>query len=245
MARSIRAVTARVALTAGVAAVALVAYTAQAASAAVTVNQATITTGGGVPLNGTNPSTQLFTTTLPAQASCNGNGTTAGGSYEVDSFMEPDPFNFATTPLTFSGGAPTSGLELFAGGNPVAGIPPAPSNQIVGLPLTMEFGGTLLSTDVVPSGTSFTWDLGIACDHPVAGVTGLEADTVWSVPCTFTKTQLDANGYTWTCANPTGANTPEAPLAVGLPLGGAAVLGAVVYRQRRRSIRRNNAAAAA
>ena len=72
MARSIRAVTARVALTAGVAAVALVAYTAQAASAAVTVNQATITTGGGVPLNGTNPSTQLFTTTLPAQASCNG-----------------------------------------------------------------------------------------------------------------------------------------------------------------------------
>jgi hypothetical protein len=79
------------------------------------------------------------------------------------------------------------------------------------------------------------WNVGIDCAQvPTAGGNATVSD-YWNTVCTFTASTSDRNGYTYSCTSGGSGNVPEAPLAIGLPLGGAAVVGGtVVYFHRRR-----------
>jgi len=57
----------------------------------------------------------------------------------------------------------------------------------------------------------------------------------WNTEVTFTASGSDANGFTWAAVPGVSSGTPEAPLAILLPLaGGAVVLGAIGLGRRRR-----------
>jgi hypothetical protein len=90
-----------------------------------------------------------------------------------------------------------------------------------------------------PPGTSGEWDVGVSCAvTPVGGGNATNAnENYWFQQVCFSAAAgATTANYTWTtnCGG-TGANVPEAPLAVGLPTAGAAVLGLAVYVNRRRS----------
>ena len=74
--------------------------------------------------------------------------------------------------------------------------------------------------------------MGIACAAPPAGGGASTVTDYWNVLVTFSPSGTDANGYTWSYGST--VTTPESPLTVGLPLGGAAVLGAGIFINRRR-----------
>jgi hypothetical protein len=88
------------------------------------------------------------------------------------------------------------------------------------------------NTALIPTNQTFAdYYMGVACFN------ASNAETqYWVTPYVirFSLSQTDPNGFVWT-PNPTGNGAlPEAPLAVGLPVGGAIVLGSAFFITRRR-----------
>jgi len=233
-----------------------------AASAATLDGVATIsTTNLATPLSGAQASNVQFGVKLPAGAACSGD--TASGGYQVVSYMVP-PSVFGVngaglSALTFTGlGVPSQGFAYITPA-PAGTFPayaPASTVPVTGVIQNAQFGpfqwgpdgfgpnaavadfpvsGTQNATFnavLIPSGSqSQVYETGIAC------IKGGVITDFWNAEITFTLNAADAggNGYVWTPTTGAGANVPEAPLAVGLPAGAAAILvGAVVLNRRRR-----------
>jgi len=211
-------------------------FSSQAAFALGTVGTATPTNPTtSAPLTGTLGSNQQFgfalspTGALPA--ACSGNDTTNGTLEQ--SYLVPAATNPAS--LTYTGGTinGTGNYSLYDTiGNPVGPTPPALSDQVIAIPTDIVFGGNFPASVLIPSGTSAQWNMGIACAVPPSGGGAATVSDYWNVLVTFTAAGGDANGYTWTYG--TSAVTPESPLTVGLPIGGAAVIGSGIFINRRR-----------
>jgi hypothetical protein len=200
-------------------------------------------------VSGTNlPSNTLFNLTLPHQAACSAEGGTGELYY---SFLVPAGTDL--TQLTYLNLPPqpdegtgliTANGDYLPSLNPANG-PPGQIDPLYGSALEMAplvdtavteltLTGTELplGAALIPAGqTSADWVAGVACIAPPDAVTDY-----WSAPLTFTVSSADPSGFVWT---PTaGAEpppiVPEAPLAVGLPLGAAIVVTACVIVNRRR-----------
>jgi hypothetical protein len=225
-----------------------------AASAATTNGVATIENSSeSAPLTGVQGSATPFTVGLPAGAACDGDTATDG--WGVVSYMVPQSVygtNGANLPglVSYSGGFEQVGLGYFAaGGAPLTSQPTAPvsgdilSNvqgpwQWSGLSPTHVAAvgtGPLASpyqNELIPAGgSSQVWESGIACINASGVITDW-----WNAEITFTASSSDTNGYTWTPTTSTGANVPESPLNVALPLGGGLILLAafgITWRRRR------------
>jgi hypothetical protein len=193
-----------------------------------------ITTPGQAP-------TAAFTFTLPGGALCAHDGT---AGEVVSSFVVP----LGTSPasLVFSSGFANTGFWLAdATGTPWAGAGPQNGSALIS-PITVNFEWAGLTGFGVPvSGTGGLidpaqaspgkWLVGVACTFSAGAV-----DNYYDVEVDFTAA---GNSYTWQVPGQLPNQAPEAPLAIALPIGGAAVLAGVVYVQRRR--RRHTATALA
>ncbi len=219
----------RVGIAAGVISLGIAVFAAQAAFAN-TVGTAT-PESGGTALSGSQSSTQLFGFTLSPTAGqqfafCS--GSSAGNQTEEESYLVPSSVSPAS--LTYTGGNVngSGNFMLFDEfGNPVGPTNTASSGQVQGLPTDIEFGGNFLTSDLVGK----TFNVGIACAVPPAGGGASTVSDYWNTVCTFVA--AGASDFTWSCTNGS-AQVPESPLTVGLPLGGAAVIGTGVYINRRR-----------
>jgi hypothetical protein len=224
-----------------------------ATGASATVNAATLSVTNG---DLTTP-VQL---SIPAGAGC-ANATTTAASFMVPFGTNVQNLTFSGSPPTPNAPA-INGLYLPLANSSPALTGNASSNTSNGtdFPLpkplmnnTFEFDGlfgtanpagahlpvsgttstsnpfVLLDTNAAPN--TGRWLVGIACEvsgsaNPPAG-----PEMVFSVEVDFTAS---GNGATWTVPSSGGPVVPEAPLAIGLPIGGAAVFGVAVFVNRRR-----------
>jgi hypothetical protein len=178
-----------------------------------------------------------WTIGLPPQAHCTKD--TATNAYHVYSYIVPAAVNPST--LSFSSTGPTDPtanaldyplVDTF--GSPYIAANTAPNTgQVIQIP---NFNWAAFSIDArnatasLPAGT---YNVGIAC----ATGSGVE-DVFWNVQETFTASTADANGETWTAANPT-TSVPETSTAILLPLSFIAIIGVgggVIVMRRRRNI---------
>jgi hypothetical protein len=218
---------------------------ANAASAAPTANA-----GGPATFSvtGTNlPSATVFNLNLPTGSVCANPGSTGAlyASFLVPAGTDLTSLTYKTFPpqadqgtaLTFTG---TGGFLTLSGpaNSPAGQIDPLYATQLAMAPLVsssvgkLTVSGTELPAGValIPTGqTSANWEAGIACFDGTNNETNY-----WSVPLTFTVAANDPSGFVWTPNPGSGPALPEAPLAVGLPLGGVLVLAGAVFINRRR-----------
>lgn len=188
-----------------------------------------------VALTGPQASAKQFAANVPSPSLCP--GSTASNGYHVYSFMVPAGTDPST--VNFSTGVPSTGLGYFdTGGNYQGPINTSTTGQVLVPSSGLTWASTALGatgsytvTDLT-GGSTKTWDSGWAC----ADTTGV-VQKFWDQQITFTTSTTDTNGFTWTPLATVGANAPEVPLTVALPLGGAAVLGAGALVNRRRSSR--------
>ncbi len=243
----------RTATKAGMAATALglglAVFSSQAAFAALgTVGTATpINPTTKAPLTGSQPSQTLFNFALSPTsgqpvAYCSGASSTNGT--QEQSYLIPASTSPAS--LTYTGGNinGTGNFSLYDNsGAQVGPTNTATSGQVVAIQnANIDLGDNFPVSTVIPSGTSAQWNMGIACTVPPAGGGAATVTDYWNTIVTFTTSAGDPMGYTWTYG--TAAVTPEAPLAVGLPIGGAAVIGTGAFINRRRRRDRRVTAAA-
>jgi len=204
-------------------------FGASAASAATPDGAAALTTSGGTVLPGPNGSRQAFTVTLPPQASCFANSATGGA--RVQSYLVPAGTDVST--LNWLTGPPANLVGLF-NGTPsyYGGQLTALSGQIIQIPFDLELSaGNNFNASTFTPGSK--WEAGIACTDGTGAVRNF-----WNVELTMAASTNDPNGFTWTQPNPNPPVVPEVPLALGLPIGGAAVLAAGVFINRRRAVRK-------
>jgi hypothetical protein len=188
-------------------------------------------------------SAKLFSITLPAQAACSGD--TQNSGYHVWSFLVHSGTD--VTALTFPGGFPSTGAGIFDQTGTYYGPAntAATTGQVINIPnnfqwsqLTAATGlGLSLSTDVLYSGTTGSWDTGLACTDTNGNVTDY-----WTTPITFTASNTDANGFTWAAVPGVPPNAPEVPLPILLPLIAAAIAAGAIGINRRRRGRLSTAA---
>jgi hypothetical protein len=216
------------------------------AASAFSPNPLTISASGTASpaLSGPQASTKVFQTNFPSGAKCPGN--TATNGYHLYSYVVPtsvDPGNSAQ--INFAAGSPSTGWGYFdTGGNyySVGGGSTDSAGAPSGVPTNFAFQNMVttlgLSAATLTGGSSALYHTGFVCTdssgNPVSD------SFVWNCDVTFTAVTaaVDANGYQWTpCAQGT-TNVPEAPLALALPIGGAAVLffGVMVNRRRARPV---------
>ena len=214
---------------------------------------------GNTALTGSQPSQTIFNIALPVNAGCSNPGSSGGNYY---SFLVVEGTNLsalsysaADAPQADQGSAlapeqPTGGYlaNLSAG--------PSPNNLVSatylqslemyslvaigrGQDAKVATGATPLSptagTALIPSGqNSQQYETGVVCFVPsAAGGPATETD-YWSGPVCFTANGNDPGGFTWAPGACSGTPVSEVPLEVGLPLGGAAVVGGAVFIARRR-----------
>ncbi len=223
--------------------VAISVFSAQSAFALGTLGTATpVNPNTLAPLSGTQGSTQQFGEQLSAtsgQPAAYCTSSTSTNSTEEDSYFVPSTVDPST--LSFVGGVPqgTGNFSLYTA-SPIAqikNINTATSGQVVAIPTNIVFGGIFPASAVLPGGvTTMSWNGGIACAAPPAAGGASTVTDEWNCVFTFTAvaTSVDANGYQWTYNCGGGANVPESPLAVGLPIGGAAVIGGALFYTWRR-----------
>jgi len=218
-------------------AVAVVAVAGPAAAATLD-GTATIVSPSDVPVTSGGSTTQ-FSIALPANSVCSGDTATDG--YHVYSYLVQ--VGTSITGISFTS-HPSEGLGLVNN----TGVYYGPVNtaittgQIISVPSNFEFAplltdGASLST-LLYSGTSGVWDAGLAC----ANSSGVLTD-YWNTEVTFSASDSDSDGFVWSVGPP--AATPEVPVALLLPVAGAAVLGGGVWGARRRARRRVMASATA
>ena len=205
-------------------------------------------------------STTAFDVDLPSGAVCSLSGG-AGGTYIT--FLVPAGTNLAALTDTDNSEAEAVGvldqgaaLATSGGFKPFDGAENTPAGGISSADITdfemaflispsgLSVSGTQLplpGTALIPSGqTSANYEAGLACFN---NNTNAETD-FWAVPVTFTAAASASNGFTWSIPGSTGPPVvPEAPLAVGLPVGGGLVLAGAVFINRRRRRTRTVAAA--
>jgi MYXO-CTERM domain-containing protein len=156
--------------------------------------------------------------------------------YFVDSSIVADPSN-----LQWSAGVPTQGGNLLANvsgavySNEPTGPPTASGTGPIPQPIT-PFNWNNFGFSPTPSnGTIYpgTFNFGIACTLSAATAT---TEQFWNAQVTFVADSTDPNGFRWEVVS-TNPPTPEAPLAIALPLSALALagVGALVLRRRRRS----------
>jgi len=197
--------------------------------------------GTATPSSGLGPnvSTQTFTlansggatTGLDGtNASCSADSTT--GSTTADAYMIPaftDPGS-----VTVSGGALSVGNVLYTStGTGIISQNVGPTTGVI-QPNLFSFSKTAIHVTggILQGGSTATYEIGYLCWNA-------NTKTVtdwWNAEVTFTATP--AGSYTWTAVPgppSTPPATPETPLAVGLPLGGGAVIiGGLAIQTRRR-----------
>jgi hypothetical protein len=223
-------------------------------------------TSGTAPITGGGSATQFELGdatgpgTLPGGGDCPGD--TSTGGYQVWSYLTFDNGTNGAAPTTLSlessGGSFTAAPAGYASEPPTPAVPLADPNenpwggpsdpeitavqtgQVINLPIfafsPFYTGDFAASESAAASGQMDlfpgTWDLGIACTAP-----GSPTPTnYWNVQITFTAvpTSVDPNGYVWAVVPP--VTTPEAPMAIILPLSalGVAGIGFLVLRRKRR-----------
>ncbi len=156
-------------------------------------------------------STTQFTVTLPSQAACAGD--TASDGYHVYSYLVPKGTNLSA--LTFQS-FPSSGYGLvddigtyYGPVNTAIG-----TGQIVSVPGDFEWG-PLVSNDGIPLSTllytgagttaSGVWEAGLAC----ANTHGVLTDN-WNTEVTFSASNSDPNGFTWSAVPGPSGSSPAA-----------------------------------
>jgi hypothetical protein len=221
---------------------------ATGASAAVNAN-----VGGpaGFSVSGTGlASNTVFNLTLPNGASCSAGGGTgelyysflvpAGTDLTKLTYLDFPPQPDEGTALILPNGtylpsvSPSNGPPGEINPEYAIGLEMGPLVDTAITSLTLTGTELPIGAALIPTGqTSADYVAGIVCIGPPDAVTDY-----WSAPLTFTVSNTDPSGFVWT---PTAGGAPppvvpEAPLAVGLPLGAAAVIiGVVVVKRRRRS----------
>jgi LPXTG-motif cell wall-anchored protein len=214
--------------------VALFALPPVVASAATLDGTATITNpSNGQPL-GTGgsqvPSSTPFTIDLPAQAACSGDTSTDG--YHVFSYLLAQGTTVTTD--SFSSGFPSEGLGLFYSKGYYGSADTAPTTgQVISIPTDFDFADLLShgqTAATLDGGSTLSWEAGLAC----AQSNGTVSD-YWNTVVTFTTSNSDPNGFTWSAVPGPDTSTPEAAWAVTLPLAGVVVLGGGLWFSRRRS----------
>jgi hypothetical protein len=193
---------------------------------------------------GSGSDTTNFSITLPSGAKCSGD--TAAGGYHVYSYVVPSSVDPRT--LNFSTGSASQGVSLIdSTGTPYNGVlTGVATGSIQALP--NPFNWSPYINDYGPGFDLFAgnWNVGIACANSagqidIPGATGNNGGfNYWNY-----AQDLSDGPTTGTfnySVNPASL-TPEAPLAIGLPLSALALGGAAAYVLRRR--RRHAAATGA
>ena len=212
------------------------AATAVGAGASTLVGTATVTTPDGKLLS-SGGSAQVFTLELPRGAACR--GPRREGSV-VYSYLVP--VGTVVTNVTFSS-IPSRGFGLVdaPSGKYYARKHTEPSTGRVRSLPNFEWARTFGPNGRAPtkghllySGSSGTWDGGIACVDSTGHVTDS-----WNVRVMFLANHADANGFSWCVVPGVPSELPETPYAAMLPLVGlVAVAGYVAVRRRRGNHRR-------
>jgi len=219
----------RIATGAALAALGVVSF---ASAASATTGSASITTPGGGALAGYQSSTTLYNITPPTGATCSGTG---AAGFLINTYLVAQ----GVAPPGLSGGIPASGDTLYDTlGNNIYAVAPG-SVPVGGVGGAVEAGQLPASYDIhfnkaafgTLSTTPSTFEAGLDCTNGSGTVTDY-----WNVELLVKSVPADAYGFQWEINNP-GTSLPETPLTVGLPLGGAAVLGGAYFITRRRSAR--------
>ncbi len=175
------------------------------------------------------------------------NGTNGGAPATLT--LEQTGGSFAAPPAGYASEPPTPALPLADPQGSTWGGPSNPeataisTGVVINMPtfafdplLTGDFiNGTpaqaaAAGIDLFPG----TWDLGVVCTAP-----GNPTPTnYWNVQFSLTASSTDPGGFTWSVVP--AANTPEAPLAIALPLS-ALGIGGIGFLLLRRSKRRTPA----
>jgi hypothetical protein len=175
-----------------------------------------------------------FQITLPSGAHCSHD--TATGNYKLFSYVVNNatvPVSQIATSLNFSSGAASQGASLIdTGGTPYEQNATLPVSGGVPTPPAFNWDAYAGANDFGTGAdlNNGTFNVGIACADPSGVVDG---DNFWNTQVTFVGTSPNPPGtvFTWSAqSNP----TPEVPMAILVPLSGAAVVGAGVMLMRRR-----------
>jgi hypothetical protein len=175
------------------------------------------------------------------------------------SFLVPENTNLSTlTFTTFAGqadqgtGVPLSSTafpsQTPAGNTPPGGIPASylhsvQFSQLLNLGITVQ--GTQLpgGSALIPTGSnSAQYEAGIACVAGAGNTGGFTANQItdfWAIPVIFTINGQggcvdSTDGFCFTPVQPSPPQVAESPLAIGLPIGGAAVFAGAIFINRRR-----------
>jgi hypothetical protein len=198
----------------------------------------------------------------PSTAKCSGD--TASGQYQIFTYIIPHGANENgtivsedPTSLRFVGGSLTDAdgqyLPMFDQlGNPISPYATGVASGSVSEPPLAGWSAFLGGAFNNGPGSSLypgTYDVGIMCldtssvtnpsgvpDIPGNGVTGQNGGSnFWNAQFTFTPLSGNPLDFTWTASVTPPNQTPEAPLAIALPLSFIALAGAgaVVLRRRR------------
>jgi hypothetical protein len=186
-------------------------------------------TGGTTIASVTNPTTAVLS--LPATATTRvvTDGVTTVNSPNISSATA----NFVAPPATPNDvGATVSGAGIPAG---------TPTNPAAAATIASVTSSTaaVLNKNATATATGVTLTIGntITIGAPGQG----HVTAFWDEGITFNHDGTDPNLFKWTAVAPPPPNVPESPLAVALPLGGAAVLGLGVLINRRRIVRSKGA----
>jgi hypothetical protein len=191
------------------------------------------------PANGASNTT--FTLTLPPGAACTGDSAHNYHLYSYAVDASKVPVSAIPTSINFSTGQPVvNGVNqpvlIDSGGSPYGPIntlPGSTTNPQGDVPTPPQFNWSPYAN--ADFGTGFdlypgTFNMGIAC----ADVNGaVDGNHFWNTQVTFTALQTNPNDFTWVIPPPN--QTPETPLAVGLPLSALALAGGATFVLRRRN----------
>jgi hypothetical protein len=216
--------------------VGLAVFGATAASALTSSGNVTIVDASNKAIVTAQDAAVLFTANVPAGAVCPGSG---AQGYSVDSFLVPAGTDPST--ISFTTGLPSNGLGYFdqTGNTYEGGFPASSTGGIIGLPVQqMNWAGGLTLGDFtiaqLTGGSSMTWDSGWACVFQGAVVSFFDQQITF-------RTSTTASGMTYTPIPQASTVVPQSPLAIALPVGGAAMLAVGVLVNRRRTVRRKDA----
>jgi hypothetical protein len=133
-----------------------------------------------------------------------------------------------------SGTGPYGNTQNTAAGTGQINLPPTQQFQWGQVTATSGGGVPLTgSTGLLYQGTTGTWHGGYVCYKAGSGVTDW-----WGFTITFTQNSASggSQGFTWTVTpDQPPSSTPEVPLPILLPLGGAGLIAGGVLFSRRRS----------
>jgi hypothetical protein len=207
------------------------------------------------PANGTD-ATHTVTIKIPSGATCSGDNTGGANQYQIYPYVtQADP---KTIRLTAGAITPSSAWFINDTATAFAPFVPGAGNHSVSQPANFDPASYALAVNGPDYGVAGadlqpgTWNIGVMCidgnttqnptgapDIPGNGdPTQNNSENFWNTQFTFTNTGTNSpNPIDFSFVATTGAGnvTPEAPLAIALPLSflGLAGAGTLVLRRRR------------